>query len=80
MQKNTVVLIAFSLMGTMVVQEAPVEGAWAPPATEALFDAYVAAGIRVVRIPMRWDNHTDTTAPYSIDPVWMVCVMTAGVD
>eukprot|EP00041_Stephanoeca_diplocostata_P031216 m.967006 g.967006 ORF g.967006 m.967006 type:complete len:279 (-) comp23913_c0_seq9:5288-6124(-) len=52
-------------------QEAPVEGAWARPATEGLFDAYVDAGIQVVRIPIRWDNHTGNTAPYTINSTWM---------
>eukprot|EP00041_Stephanoeca_diplocostata_P031215 m.966856 g.966856 ORF g.966856 m.966856 type:complete len:331 (-) comp23913_c0_seq4:5288-6280(-) len=51
--------------------EAPVEGAWARPATEGLFDAYVDAGIQVVRIPIRWDNHTGNTAPYTINSTWM---------
>lgn len=51
--------------------EAPTEGAWAPPATEALFDAYKAAGFKFVRVPVRWDNHTGRAAPYTIDGTWM---------
>ena len=51
--------------------EAPVEGEWRAPASESLFDAYLAAGFRSVRVPVRWDNHTARTPPYSIDAAWL---------
>eukprot|EP00041_Stephanoeca_diplocostata_P002122 m.23497 g.23497 ORF g.23497 m.23497 type:complete len:512 (+) comp12951_c0_seq1:70-1605(+) len=53
------------------VLEAPFEGAWAPPATENLFDMYNKAGIKTVRIPIRWDNHTAKSVPYDIDPTFL---------
>ena len=36
-------------------------------------------GFDTVRIPANWANHASTTAPYTIDPVWMTRV-TAMVD
>lgn len=52
--------------------EPPQEGAWNNgPAEEAYFDAYVAAGFTNIRIPVRWDEHTQTGAPYTIDAAWM---------
>jgi len=56
--------------------EAPNEGDWAPPAEEWLFDDYVAKGFKMVRIPVRWDQHTGTSAPYDVDPAWMARVQT----
>jgi|GEM_PF-454082 len=47
--------------------EPPYEGEWATEAREYYFDDYKAAGFRHVRIPIRWDNHTMTTYPYTID-------------
>ncbi len=35
------------------VLEAPLEGQWAPVAVEGLFDAYLAAKLTVIRIPVR---------------------------
>lgn len=54
--------------------EAPVEGAWAPPAVEGIFDVYKKTGFKCVRIPVRWDNHTMQTAPYTINATWMARV------
>ena len=52
--------------------EPPTEGAWNNgPAQEAYFDAYVAAGFTNVRIPVRWDQHTQTGAPYTVSESWM---------
>ena len=52
--------------------EPPREGDWNNgPAEEAYFDAYLAAGFTNVRIPVRWDEHTAETAPYTIDPAWL---------
>eukprot|EP00039_Didymoeca_costata_P005446 m.81725 g.81725 ORF g.81725 m.81725 type:complete len:813 (+) comp12823_c0_seq3:113-2551(+) len=56
------------------VLEAPIEGDWAPKANESYFDQYKAKGFKCVRIPVRWDNHTQTEAPYAIDPVFMARV------
>ena len=52
--------------------EPPLEGDWNNgPAEEAYFDAYVDAGFTNVRIPVRWDEHTAETAPYTIDADWL---------
>jgi endoglucanase len=58
------------------VLEAPTEGAWAPAAQEYYFDDYVSAGFKVVRIPVRWDEHTGTSPPFAIDGTWMARVET----
>ncbi len=52
--------------------EPPDEGSWNNgPAREQYFDLYRLAGFDVVRIPVRWDEHTANNAPYNIDPDWM---------
>ena len=52
--------------------EPPTEGAWNnEPAQEYLFDEYVDAGFQTVRIPVRWDEHTTSAAPYTIEPTWL---------
>lgn len=58
------------------VLEAPLEGQWAPPAMASYFPAYAAAKFSVVRIPVRWDNHTSRSAPYTINATWMARVRT----
>jgi len=54
--------------------EAPTEGAWAPPAQEAYFDQYKQKGFSMVRIPIRWDEHTMTKEPYTINATWLARV------
>lgn len=56
------------------VLEAPLEGMWAPPAQEYYFDDYKTAGFNCVRIPVRWDNHTDNAPPYAVNATWMARV------
>ena len=56
------------------VLEAPTEGAWAPPAQEAYFDQYKQKQFSTIRIPVRWDQHTMTTAPYTINATWLARV------
>ncbi len=52
--------------------EPPDEGGWNnPPAREYYFDLYKQAGFDVVRIPVRWDEHTSYTSPYRVDREWM---------
>ena len=52
--------------------EPPNEGDWNDNvAREELFDFYRDAGFTNVRIPVRWDNHTGQSAPYTVDPAWM---------
>jgi len=56
----------------------PNEGSWAAPAQEAYFDAYKAAGFSSVRIPITWNAHFGTTAPYTIDPAFLARVSTVA--
>jgi endoglucanase len=58
------------------VLDAPTEGEWAPPAQEYYFDDYVARRFSLVRIPVRWDEHTGNTTPYTIDPDFLARVHT----
>ncbi len=52
--------------------EPPRETEWNNgPAQESYFDAYVEAGFTNIRIPVRWDLHTDDSAPYAINEAWM---------
>lgn len=53
---------------------APEEGSWQPHAAESYFDDVAAAGFNSVRIPVRWDEHTSRTAPYTVDPAWLARV------
>ena len=52
--------------------EPPREGDWNNgPAKESYFDAYLDAGFKNIRIPVRWDQHTSNEVPYAIDANWM---------
>lgn len=52
--------------------EPPLEGDWNNgPALESYFDAYLDAGFTNVRIPVRWDKHTQESSPYTVDESWM---------
>lgn len=52
--------------------EPPMEGDWNnPPAEEYYFDLYKNAGFQTVRVPVRWDEHTQTSSPYQIDESWL---------
>ncbi|HPT91264.1 MAG TPA: CIA30 family protein [Acetivibrio sp.] len=51
--------------------EAPYEGSWSRAAMEYYFDDYKTAGFKNVRIPIRWDNHTMKTYPYTIDKAFL---------
>lgn len=52
--------------------EPPYEGSWNNgPVQEYYFDDYKQAGFTSIRIPVRWDNYTDRTSPYTINTEWM---------
>jgi aryl-phospho-beta-D-glucosidase BglC (GH1 family) len=52
--------------------EPPTEGGWNnDPVQEYYFDDYKAAGFTCVRVPIRWDNYTSKTAPYTVTKAWM---------
>ncbi len=54
--------------------EAKNEGNWAAPAQEFYFHDYKDAGFTCVRIPVRWDKHTQVDSPYTVDADWMARV------
>jgi endoglucanase len=51
--------------------EAPEEGQWAPAAQEYFFDDFASVGFNMVRIPIRWDNHTLEHTPYTINSTFL---------
>ena len=52
--------------------EPPRESGWNNgPAEEAYFDAYLEAGFDNIRIPVRWDEHTQAGEPYDVNTTWM---------
>lgn len=52
--------------------EPPYEGDWGNGfVNEAYFDHCKNAGFDAVRIPVRWDNHTGGSSPYTINQAWM---------
>ncbi len=52
--------------------EPPYEAGWNnPKAQEYYFDMYTEAGFNFVRIPVRWDNYTLKTAPYTVTDAWL---------
>ena len=52
--------------------EPPLEGGWNnPPAQEYYFDLYKQAGFSTIRIPVRWDEHTQDTGDFMVDAPWM---------
>lgn len=52
--------------------EPPTEAGWNNPrAQEYYFDLYKEAGFNFVRIPVRWDNYTSTTFPYTVSKAWL---------
>lgn len=56
--------------------EPPQEGSWGGSAiSKADFANIKAAGFDTVRIPVRWHNKSQETAPYTVDPDWMARVV-----
>lgn len=52
--------------------EPPTEAGWNnPKAQEYYFDMYKQEGFDCVRIPVRWDAYTGTTAPYKVSDTWL---------
>jgi aryl-phospho-beta-D-glucosidase BglC (GH1 family) len=50
--------------------EAPKRGSWGVVLKEEYFEKIRAAGFDSVRIPVRWSDYAETTAPYRIDPAF----------
>lgn len=54
--------------------EAPREGEWGVTLKEAYFEQIKAAGFELVRIPVRWSAHAESSPPYRIDPAFLARV------
>lgn len=50
--------------------EAPKEGGWGVTLQPEYFPVIADAGLRHVRIPVKWSAHADAAAPYTIDPAF----------
>jgi len=48
--------------------EAPTEGEWGVAVKEEFFQLIKDAGFTAVRLPVRWNAHAETSAPYTIAP------------
>jgi endoglucanase len=59
--------------------DAPTDGAWGLRHADAqpLIPIAWQMGFRSVRLPVRWSNHTEATAPYRIDAAFMKKVQNA---
>ena len=56
------------------ILEAPRDGVWGLQLSDALFDAARAAGVRAIRLPVRWSAHAGATRPFTIDRAFMARV------
>lgn len=54
--------------------EAPTEGAWGLTVTDDFIDKAAAAGFKSVRLPVRWSNHANAEAPFTIDAAFLARV------
>ena len=68
-------MIGINLGNTL---EEVVEGPAPHAADERYFDAFARAGFSMVRIPVRWDNHTLRSPPYTVEPTWLTRVATVA--
>ncbi len=52
--------------------EPPTETAWGGTTiSDSDFTNIAKAGFKTIRLPVRWDSHAATTAPYTIDAAWL---------
>ena len=51
--------------------DAPKEGTWAPAAKEIYFKRFKEVRFTNVRVPVRWDKHTQAVPPYQIDSTFL---------
>ncbi|MBN2197078.1 MAG: glycoside hydrolase family 5 protein [Polyangiaceae bacterium] len=52
--------------------DAPSEGAWGPVLQEGDFDVAAESGFDHIRLPVRFDAHAETDAPYTVDESFLV--------
>ncbi|MGL4232837.1 MAG: cellulase family glycosylhydrolase [Casimicrobium sp.] len=51
-----------------MLEASPVEGSWGVSLSDEIFDKAKEAGFSTIRLPVRWSNYAQTTAPYTISP------------
>ena len=68
-------LLGINLGNTL---EEPLERPFPHAAEERYLSAFAAASFSLVRIPVRWDNHTLQQPPYTVDPAWLQRVATVA--
>lgn len=59
---------------TIKLTDAPekTETSWGNPViTQELVDAYIAAGLNIIRIPVTWSGHFGDAPDYTIDAAWL---------
>ena len=66
-------LLGINLGNTL---EEPIEGPPPHSAEEKYFAAFASANFTLVRVPVRWDNHTLLQPPYTVDAAWLSRVTT----
>lgn len=54
--------------------DGPNEGEWGVTLEESYFAAIANAGFDSIRLPVRWSNHAEHAAPYTIDPKFLARV------
>jgi endoglucanase len=57
-----------------IVEASPLEGSWGLSLSDELFDKAKEAGFATIRLPVRWSNYAQATAPYTIDASFFVRV------
>jgi endoglucanase len=50
-----------------ILEASPGEGSWGISLSEELFNKAKEAGFATIRLPVRWSNHAQAQAPYTID-------------
>jgi endoglucanase len=50
-----------------ILEASPVEGSWGISLSDELFDKAKEGGFATIRLPVRWSNYAQATAPYTID-------------
>lgn len=57
-----------------ILEASPVEGSWGLSLSDELFDKAKEAGFATIRLPVRWSNYAQTSAPFTIDAAFFARV------
>jgi endoglucanase len=50
-----------------ILEASPAEGSWGLTLSDTLFDKAREGGFATLRLPVRWSNHAQTSAPYTVN-------------